>query len=401
MNYVTMKYSITTAFLALTLICTVLDSRSQTILYQQTFEGNAAPLEKFILYEGDHGVPADASLSNLADSAWVVRHIPALNTKAAVATSNYIPAVEADDWFITPAIQLGKASKLSFKAANGLEGSPDDYSVYISTSQQDVNSCLLNLPLASYGDEQTGEFTEHTIDLRNAGFASQQVYFGFRLHTLNGSNNLLIDDIVIADDSVSSLVSLTFIVNMSVYISDSIFNPRTDSIDIVGNFNNWTGAEYLLDSVPDSDTLYTITIPGFTVGQHLEFKFRINCSWSDTLVEFPYGQPNRTWDVAEGKYTYSCYYNDEGKTSSLKEKESLMEGVSVYPNPFADWLRVEYPSKVSRVVLLSSSGRLISEFKTGKTRSLELNLQQLAKGTYVLCFYSGNGFIGSRKIVRQ
>lgn len=395
-----MKYALKITIFALAFLNSVSSLKAQAVLYQQTFENMSAPFDGFLLLNADSGVPADASLSALEDSAWIIRYNEGLNTKTALATSAYSPAVQANDWFITPAITLGKASKLSFKAAAGTGGSPDDYSVYISTSQQDVSGCLLNLPLAAFQGEQAGSFTEHTIDLKNAGYASQNVYIGFRLNTQNGNNNLMIDDITVTDDSITSVVPLTFVVNMSVYINDSIFSPRTDSIDIVGNFNNWTGNQYKLDSMPGSDSLYAITIPGFTVGQHLEFKFRINCSWVDTLVEFPYGQPNRTWDIEEGKYTYSCYYNDEGKTYSIREKEALMDGVSVYPNPFADVIRLTLPGQISKVVVASLAGRRISEYMTGKAENPELNLSHLAKGTYVLLFYTEKGFIGSRKIVR-
>jgi len=395
-----MKYTLKAAIFALALLNSVNSIKAQAVLYQQTFENMTTPFNGFLLLNADTGVPADASLSALKDSAWIIRYNEVLNTKVALATSNYLPAVQANDWFITPAIKLGKASKLSFKAAAGSSGLPDDYSVYISTSQQDISGCLLNLPLASFRGEQAGSFTEHTIDLNSAGYASQNVYIGFRLNTMNGNNNLMIDDITVTDDSVTNVVPLTFVVNMSVYINDSIFFPRTDSIDIVGNFNNWTGNQYKLDSMPGSDSLYAITIPGFTVGQHLEFKFRINCSWVDTLVEFPYGQPNRTWDIEEGKYTYSCYYNDEGKTYSIREKEAIMEGVSVYPNPFTDMLRVMFPDQITKVVITSLAGQHIAERITGSTESLELNFGNLAKGTYVLLFYTEKGFVGSRKIVR-
>jgi hypothetical protein len=396
-----MKYIIKIAIFTLALTITACSLKAQTVIYQQTFENMQTPFDGFLLFNGDEGVPADTSLSALEDSAWVIRYNQELSTNVALATSYYSPSVAANDWFITPSIRLGKASKLSFKAAAGLNGSPDSYSVYISTSQQDVSGCLLNLPLADFQGEQTGSFTEHTIDLKEAGFASQDVYIGFRLQMTNGNNNLMIDDIMVTDDSVSSLVSLTFIVNMSVYTNDSIFFPETDSIDIVGNFNNWTENQYMLDSMPGSDSLYSITIPGFTLGQHLEFKFRINCSWVDTLVEFPYGQPNRTWDIEEGKYTYYCYYNDEGDTYSIKEKESIMEGVKVYPNPFTDIIQVEIPRQVTKIVVSSLTGQRISEFSSKRSGNLEMNLSYLKRGTYFLLFYSDKGYLGSRTIIRQ
>ncbi|HPT02571.1 MAG TPA: choice-of-anchor J domain-containing protein [Bacteroidales bacterium] len=396
---ISMKATLKTAFFALALIIFTFNANAQAVLYQQTFEDSVHSFQSFVLCEADHGIPADTSLSALADSAWVIRYIDTLNTYAALATSNYNPAAAANDWFITPAIPLGKASKLTFKAAASMAGPADSYSVYISTSQQDVNSCLLNPVLATYDGEPENEWTEHTLDLAGAGYASQQVYLGFRLHTQTGGNNLMIDDITVTDDSVTNLVALTFNVNMSVWIRDGKFKPENDSIDIVGNFNNWTEGQYMLiDSIPATDSIYTITIPGFTVGQHLEFKFRIDCSWADTLVEFPYGYPNRTWDIEPGKYTYSCYYNDEGTPHGLKENQPVMAEVKVFPNPFSNEIRIINPEQVNRVVLTGSAGQRIAEWKCANGQDLDLNLGNLPGGIYMLLFYDQKGYLGCRKI---
>ena len=396
-----MKSIITHFLSAFAFFFITMSSPGQTVIYHQAFEDTANLFNSYVLYEGDHGIPASTSMSSLADSAWVVRSVPGLNTHAAVATSDYNPDVQANDWFITPAIQLGKDSKLRFKAS-ALQSNPADiYTVYISTSQQDVNSCLFNAPLATFEGEKAGEWTEHTISLADAGFASQQVYLGFRLHTLNGGNNLFIDDISVLDDSATSLVSLTFSVNMGVWMKEGKFYPSMDSIDIVGNFNNWTSGEYLLDMQPPNDSVYSITIPGFYVGQHLEFKFRINCSWADTLVEFPYGQPNRVWNIEQGKYTYSCYYNDEGITYGIKEREKLMKSVKAFPNPVTDVLSVIIPSEIERISVMDMNGKRVAELHTGTAEILKLNLTGFHNGNYLILFYAENGFVGSRKIVKR
>lgn len=396
-----MKSALKTLLPTFALLVFVVNTKAQTVLYQQNFENTENLFHSYVLYEGDHGIPASTDLSALADSAWIVRKVASLNTHAAIGTSDYTPDATANDWFITPAIQLGKGSKLSFRAAAAMASPADQYTVYISTSQQDVNSCMFNEPLATFQGEQAGEWTDRTINLAAAGYASQQVYLGFRLHTQNGGNNLFIDDITVLDDSAASLVSLTFNVNLADWIREGKFLPSLDSIDIVGNFNNWIEAEYMLDSLPTNDSIYTITIPGFTLGQHLEFKFRIDCSWADTLVEFPYGLPNRVWDIEEGKYTYSCYYNNEGKTYGIRESQAIMSSVIIYPNPFVDELQMVVPNQVKKVGFTSLKGSKINEWRTCGRNSLNINLQDISPGTYMLLFYSQNGFIGSRKVIKM
>jgi hypothetical protein len=55
--------------------------------------------------------------------------------------------------------------------------------------------------------------------------------------------------------------------------------------------------------------VYSITLDDFTVGQELEYKFRINGDWDTS--EFPDGGDNRTYTVTEGLNIITVWYNDE------------------------------------------------------------------------------------------
>jgi hypothetical protein len=101
--------------------------------------------------------------------------------------------------------------------------------------------------------------------------------------------------------------SVTFNVNMSYQVELGNFDPATESVDIAGNFNNW--GDPVMPLTAGTMDVYTITVEGFTVGQELAFKFRIDGDWDNS--EFPGGGPDRTYTVKEGLNVITVWYNDE------------------------------------------------------------------------------------------
>ena len=104
----------------------------------------------------------------------------------------------------------------------------------------------------------------------------------------------------------STTADVTFNVNMTYQETIGNFTAATDSLDVAGNYNSWAG-DLLTD--PDADGIYSITYSGITVGDTLEFKFRINSDWATS--EFPGGGPNRTYIVQSGANVLDFWYNDE------------------------------------------------------------------------------------------
>jgi len=372
---------------------------AQQIMYTQTFEDAASLFQNFVLSNLDQGIPADSNYDTLASVPWFVSITGPGSNHAAVATSNYDTAVPADDWFVTPAIRLGKASTLTWESLSLTSGNSDTYQVFISTTEQSVSGCLFNEPAGTFVSDVSTAFTPNTLNLAAAGYADRVVYIGFRLMTQSGGDKIAIDNIKVTEDS-TKFVSLNFIVNMSRYIEDSLFNPRTDTVDVAGNFNSFDGKKNILSIVPGSDsTLYKTTIFGFLDGDNLQFKFRINSSWSDTSVEFPYAQPNRIWIVENQKYTYICYYNENDYDSYGVPKNPLIDQVNVYPNPAQSYTSVKVPAGITRVMMINLSGSKILERKTRYDNPVTLDVQAMAKGTYLLLFYTRQGFAGSKKLI--
>jgi alpha-amylase len=108
-------------------------------------------------------------------------------------------------------------------------------------------------------------------------------------------------------------VSITFEVDVSWEVAQNRFNPALRTVDIAGSFNGWGSTGHSLAD-PDGDLVYSVTIPGFTPGASIAFKFRQNASWDGT-EEFPGGGPNRTLTVPAVSTTLRYWYSDRTPTS--------------------------------------------------------------------------------------
>lgn len=394
-NSMMRKISIAILFILMAAIA----SKAQQVLYSQTFEDTSNLFQDYVLSNLDKGDPAGTDWDTLKSVPWFVSTAGISGNHAAIGASNYDPAKAADDWFITPAIRLGEMPFLKFKSLSIVAGTTDTYQIFISSTEQSVSGCLFNPVFSSFTSSQSDAFLQNSLDLSSL-YANKTVYIGFRLNTVSGGDKLAIDDIEVTEN-VTQFKSLTFEVNMSKYIADSLFNPRADTVDVAGNFNQFDGTKHILHIVPGTDSsVYSITIPGFLDDDQLEFKFRINSTWNDSIVEFPYGQPNRLWKVEPGKYTYSCFYNNAESGVSTVPDNSTMNLVKVYPNPAQSSVMIEVPENIQRIMLVSLSGSKISESKTVGNRIL-FDVGKLSKGTYLLLFYNNQGFAGSKKLIKN
>ncbi len=125
-------------------------------------------------------------------------------------------------------------------------------------------------------------------------------------------------------------VSVSFNVNMSYQISEGNFNADTDFVDVAGSFNGWDGEAHTLAD-ENGDEIYSVEIGGFSPGNTIEFKFRINGAW-DGNEEFPGGGPNRTYTITEDDNEILVWYNDELPATGPPIAGFSPESVSIYEN---------------------------------------------------------------------
>ena len=132
------------------------------------------------------------------NQAWCVTGgVEASGNEAAVSNSWYFPAGAADDWLITPQIQLGTNPAVLWKGLSRIADFPETYEVRISTEVPQVLDFLDNPPVATVVGESGAGLTPHRASL--AAYAQDFVYLAWR-NLSDDKYLLMIDDIVVVDE---------------------------------------------------------------------------------------------------------------------------------------------------------------------------------------------------------
>jgi hypothetical protein len=107
---------------------------------------------------------------------------------------------------------------------------------------------------------------------------------------------------VVTGSPVADSGLITFQVDMSQWAARGLFQPFTDSIDMPGTMNNWTGS-VLLQKM-DTTLVYQIVLKLYAAAVQ-EFRFRINRDTNNAeLISHLYRVP---LDTTTAKYMYSDY----------------------------------------------------------------------------------------------
>lgn len=387
-----------TLFLLLTgLISSV---AAQSVIYKEDFENAGFAFEKFFLTSLDGGIPSDTNTWGIfADTAWILSASENDGNHVALATSAYSPAVAANDWLITPAINIGPASKFSWDSRSLSPSKKESYRVFISTSNQSVSGCEINGTILDVENENVTDPIYHEIDLASLGFKNQAVYIGIQLVTINGSGFLSIDNLKMTDDSLIGPVTLSFTVDMTDF--DALLSADSGFVDIAGNFNNWDGNDYKLTMSETDSNIYSISIPGFFVDNELEFRFRINGSWDSDTVEFANGGLNRLWKIEKDRYFYSAKYNRQGVVFGIDDENDIIKGVIIFPNPVKDITVITGLKNITGADLYDTRGVLILKQPSSDDQDLKLDMTGFSKGIYILSFTDKKGKKAIQKIVKQ
>lgn len=104
-------------------------------------------------------------------------------------------------------------------------------------------------------------------------------------------------------------VNITFRVRMAYQVELGNFDPQSDFVDVAGTFNNWGSDPLTPLSDADGDTIYGVTVSGFTPSEQIQYKFRLNGEWDGT-EEFPGAGNNRYYTVPANDDTILVWYSD-------------------------------------------------------------------------------------------
>jgi hypothetical protein len=89
-------------------------------------------------------------------------------------------------------------------------------------------------------------------------------------------------------------------------------------------------------------------------------------------------------------------------TGSGLEENILGRYVRVYPNPFKEKVHIflDRPNKITKVEINNISGEKLMQVENINSSSLELNMDELKSGVYLLTIYTYDGYI-SKKIIKK
>jgi hypothetical protein len=166
-------------------------------------------------------------------------------------------------------------------------------------------------------------------------------------------------------------------------------NNRPVYPDSINGFTN-----YVLDQIiPVSGTIYI----GFQqiAGDGLHLGFDRNTASNSKMF-----YNNGTWNqvaVAAGSFLMRPVLGDSTLFVGLKEVNSILPNVNLYPNPASNSLniRVDHPELIQQMYLLDITGNLLRKENYSST----INLEGLVPGVYLMQFMMKNGNTVNRKFM--
>ena len=86
-----------------------------------------------------------------------------------------------------------------------------------------------------------------------------------------------------------------------------------------------------------------------------------------------------------------------GNLSLATANADLKSALKIYPNPATDVVNITSKNEVKSVNIMDLSGKLVKSVKGGN----QVNVSSLAKGTYILQVYYGNGAVENTKLIKK
>lgn len=146
---------------------------------------------------------------------------------AALCTSRYNPSGTANDWLISPEIEIGDFAVLEWYAMSLSSTVADKYQVFISTTGDDVTDFKTVL-MATSGRKQS--WSKNSVNLSKLGYKNQKIFIAFRNNTKNG--------FILALDKIKIWIPIEF--DLAVYgIALPAYSHKTaNGITVPVNFRN-------------------------------------------------------------------------------------------------------------------------------------------------------------------
>ncbi|PKQ61123.1 hypothetical protein BZG02_16905 [Labilibaculum filiforme] len=143
----------------------------------------------------------------------------------------------------------------------------------------------------------------------------------------------------------------------------------------------------------DSNGTNEVSITGAT-----DLTYTLTSNDRANYVRFSVTPVALTGELLTGNIVYSSYSEEIAYSTGINDV--LNKELRLYPNPVRDILHLENLKQVNRLQLFNLSGKAITAVNM-PNESADLNLNHLAKGTYILIFEMEDGSQLSKKVIKQ
>ena len=241
------------------------DLHSTNEYYSEDFNDGRIPSD-MTFYDLDEN---QSPYNNWNDGPWVPYQID-LGEYVMISTSYYNPPGQADDWMITPAIEIGSNAFLRWEAWAWNSNLRDGYEVLVSTTGTEVAD--FETVIFSTTAENT-TMTERFVNLEDEGFKDQTIYIAFR----NNSNRKFV--LGIDDISVYTPDTYDIIVH---YVDLPLYQKINDPIQFEGilqNFGTETVTNFTLNYTDNDGEVVSDQISGVNIPLHEYYEFTHQIAW--------------------------------------------------------------------------------------------------------------------------
>lgn len=174
--------------------------------------------------------------------------------------------------------------------------------------------------------------------------------------------------------------------NGTWFFGDIAYVPGTPNTYVTTGINSaasqGTGSAYSTDGGLN----WTIidNIPGIDGGQRGKVSFlNPTTGWTGYFSDGPSG----TQGIFKFNGNLALGVSDNAVKSNLK----------VYPNPATDIVNISSNKKIENITVIDMTGKKVQSFKAGN----QINVSSLAKGTYILQVYYGEGAVENTKLIKK
>ncbi len=224
---------------------------------------------------------------------------------------------------------------------------------------------------------------------------------------ISGPNMLLIID---AEGNVTGDVSytipawgeipVTFTVDMNCQINFGIFNLDS-CLDLYMDGYPPVLMEFV------SQGIFSVTVTRFTVGEVLNYKYRIGCAFGPIdLQEYPGEDSNRVYTVVAGDNVIpTVWYQDDQLPApcawnSIFENDAVVNAY-IYPNPASDYLYINIDNyqAVKKVTISNILGQNVITQDQINNANITIPISTLENGLYFVTLTGYRGGNYTQKII--